>query len=81
MGFTDEDGRGNESMISCAALAFRPTMMMLALPWVWEASDWAIAWPIPAVPPKKTAVGAVKEENIEALDARILAMDMVAAMD
>ena len=56
-------------MVDSAAERFRPQMMMWALPCVERAKAWAVAWPIPEVPPTKRAVGGWGGEKA-ALDAR-----------
>jgi hypothetical protein len=48
---------GKEAMVDSAAERFQPQMMMWALPCVERAKAWAVAWPIPEVPPTKRAVG------------------------
>jgi len=60
---------GREAKIVSAAVRFRPTIMMLPFPFVRRAKLSTIAWPIPEVPPTKTATGGYDEWKA-ALEAR-----------
>lgn len=57
-------------MMESAAVRFLPTMMICPLPLVCRPKASAIDWPIPEVPPTKTAIGEW-EEKAAALAARI----------